>query len=103
MLGYIQTQRKYLCPINLDMEQGKTLKDLIKAANLTYRELAKNLGTSPDQIVAWNQFKVKPTLPYVVKLAKQLNVSFKTLAEALGEDVEGIPDDCLQDDRQHEA
>jgi transcriptional regulator with XRE-family HTH domain len=102
MLGYIQTQRKYLCPINLDMEQEKTLKDLIKAANLTYRELAKNLGTSPDQIVAWNQCRVKPTLPFLVKLARELGVSLKTIAQALGEDVSDIPDD-LTEDLQNEA
>jgi transcriptional regulator with XRE-family HTH domain len=80
------------------MEQEKTLKDLIKAAKLTYRELATKLGTTPDLIVAWNQGKTKPSLPYIVKLSRELHVSLKTLAMALGEDVSDIPDDVLHDD-----
>jgi transcriptional regulator with XRE-family HTH domain len=93
MLEYILTERNPLCPRNLDMNREKTLKDLIKAAKLTYRELAVKINTSPDMIVAWNKGEVKPTLPFILKLSRELQVSFKTLAEALGEDVSGIPND----------
>jgi transcriptional regulator with XRE-family HTH domain len=80
------------------MAQEKTLKDLIKAAKLTYRELAVKLDTSPQSIVAWNQGKSKPTFLYALKLSRELGVSLKTLAMALGEDVSNIPDDVLHDD-----
>lgn len=76
------------------MEDKKTLKDLIKDARTTYRELAAKIDTSPAMIVAWHQGKVKPSLPFIVKLSKELHVSLKVLAASLGEDVTGIPDDC---------
>ena len=80
------------------MEQEKTLKDLIKNARLTYRELAIRLDATPAMIVSWNQGKAKPSLPYIVKLSRELHVSLKTLAMALGEDVSDIPDDLSNDD-----
>lgn len=80
------------------MAEQKKLKDLIKEAGLTYRELAAKLGTSHTLISAWNKGTYDPTMPYMVKLSRELRVSLKTLAASLGEDVTGIPDDCDRDD-----
>jgi transcriptional regulator with XRE-family HTH domain len=76
------------------MTERKQLKDLIKEAGLTYRELALKMGTSHTMISAWNKGTYDPTLPFMVKLSKELRVSLKVLAASLGEDVTGIPDDC---------
>jgi transcriptional regulator with XRE-family HTH domain len=72
----------------------KTLKDLIKEANLTYRSLAAMIGTSHDQIVAWNKGDSYPSLPYLVSLSRNLNVPLKTLISSLGVDVSDLPDDA---------
>jgi hypothetical protein len=32
----------------------------------------------------------------VIKLAKALNVSLKTLAASIGQDIDGIPDDAIE-------
>jgi transcriptional regulator with XRE-family HTH domain len=80
------------------MEQENTLKDLIKAARLSYRELAIRLDTTPGTIVSWNQGKFRPSFPYALKLSRELRVSLKTLALALGEDVSDIPDDEPRND-----
>jgi transcriptional regulator with XRE-family HTH domain len=71
----------------------RTLKELIKEANLTYRSLAAKMGTSPDQIVAWNKGDSYPSLPYLVSLSRNLNVPLKTLIGSLGVDVSDLPDD----------
>ena len=72
---------------------NKTLKDLIKEANLTYRSLATKIGTSHDQIVAWNKGDSFPSLPYLVSLSRNLTVSLKVLISSLGVDVSDLPDD----------
>jgi transcriptional regulator with XRE-family HTH domain len=71
----------------------KTLKDLIKEANLTYRSLATKMGTSPDQIVAWNKGDSYPSLLYLISLSRNLNVPLKVLIGSLGVDVSDLPDD----------
>jgi transcriptional regulator with XRE-family HTH domain len=76
----------------------KTLKDLIKEANLTYRSLATKMGTSPDQIVAWNKGDSYPSLPYLVSLSRNLNVPLKVLIGSLGVDVSDLPDDLGGED-----
>lgn len=76
----------------------RTLKDLIKEANLTYRSLATKIGTSHDQIVAWNKGDSYPSLPYLVSLSKNLNVPLKVLIGSLGVDITGIPDDAGGDE-----
>jgi transcriptional regulator with XRE-family HTH domain len=76
----------------------KTLKDLIKEAHLTYRSLAAKMGTSPDQIVAWNKGDSYPSLPYLVSLSRNLNVPLKTLISSLGVDVSDLPDDMGGDE-----
>jgi transcriptional regulator with XRE-family HTH domain len=71
----------------------KSLKDLIKEAHLTYRSLAAKIGTSHDQIVAWNKGDSFPSLPYLVSLSRNLNVPLKVLIGSLGVDVSDLPDD----------
>jgi transcriptional regulator with XRE-family HTH domain len=76
----------------------RTLKDLIKEAQLTYRSLAAKIGTSHDQIVAWNKGDSYPSLPYLVSLSRNLNVPLKALISSLGVDVSDLPDDRTDPD-----
>lgn len=72
----------------------KTLKQLIEESKLTYRELAARVGTSHDMIVRWCKPDADLKVSNYIKLAKVLGVSLKTLADSIGQDTEGIPDDC---------
>jgi transcriptional regulator with XRE-family HTH domain len=76
------------------MEQKKTLKDLIKEAGMTYDTFALKVGTDKSQVSNWNSRKKVPRLDNAVKMAQALGVSLRELAESLGLDVKGIPDDC---------
>jgi transcriptional regulator with XRE-family HTH domain len=76
------------------MDQKKTLKDLIKEAGMTYDGLASRLGVDKSQISYWNSRKKVPRLDNAARIAQALGVSLRSLTEALGIDVEGIPDDC---------
>jgi transcriptional regulator with XRE-family HTH domain len=76
----------------------KTLKELIKESNLTYRSLAAKMGTTPDQIVAWNKGDSYPSLPYLISLSRNLNVSLKNLITSLGVDVSDLPNDVGGDE-----
>jgi transcriptional regulator with XRE-family HTH domain len=72
----------------------KTLKQLIEESHLTYRELAARVGTTHDMIVRWCKPDADLKVSNYIKLAKVLNVSLKTLAASIGQEIEGIPDDC---------
>lgn len=76
---------------------NKTLKDLVKDAGYTYRVLAKEIQTTPDAIVAWGNGSRVPRFDNAIAIAAKLGVSLKTLGLALGHDVSGVPNDCLED------
>jgi transcriptional regulator with XRE-family HTH domain len=70
-----------------DTDQSKTLNDLIKESNLTWKQLADRLGVSEAAIGHWankNPEKRKvPALDKAVALAIELGVDIKTLAHAM--------------------
>jgi transcriptional regulator with XRE-family HTH domain len=76
------------------MEQKKTLKDLIKEAGMTYDTFAAKVGADKSQVSNWNSRKKVPRFDNAVKMARTLGVSLRELAESIGIDVNGIPDDC---------
>ena len=76
----------------------KTLKQLIEDSHLTYRELAARVGTRHDMIVRWTKPNADLKVSNYIKLAKALNVSLKTLAASIGQDISEIPDDCDRTD-----
>jgi transcriptional regulator with XRE-family HTH domain len=73
--------------------ERKTLKDLIREANLTYQQLGDRLGVTRSMISQWNSQGTDLRTSTLIRLAKELNVSLKTLAESIGQDTTGIPDD----------
>jgi transcriptional regulator with XRE-family HTH domain len=76
--------------------ERKTLKDLIKEANLTYQQLGDRLGVSRSMISQWNSQGTDLRTSTLIKLARELNVSLKVLVHSIGQDTTGIPDDCAE-------
>jgi len=73
------------------MTDPRSLKQLIADKKFTYRQLAAEIGTTHDVIVRWCKPNSNLYLSYFLQLAKILDVSLDTLAQALGKDLEGIP------------
>lgn len=74
-------------------ESEKTLKQLIEAKSTTQRELSKRTGIAEVTINGWVAGKYVPRLDNALLLCRELGVSLKTLAESIGLDTSGIPDD----------
>lgn len=69
-----------------------TLKELIKEKGLTQRGLHKKTGIPEITINTWVAGKYIPTLDNAVRVAIALEVDLKTLAQSIGIDVNGLPD-----------
>jgi transcriptional regulator with XRE-family HTH domain len=75
------------------MAESKTLKQIISDSGLTHQQIADMLGVKQPRISAilhGNDLKVSTA----IKLANVLNISLKTLAASIGQDVSGLRDDC---------
>jgi transcriptional regulator with XRE-family HTH domain len=73
----------------------KTLKQIIQASGLTHQQLADLLGVKSPRISELMRPGQDLRISTTIKLAKALNVSLKTLAQSIGQDTDGVPDDCL--------
>lgn len=71
----------------------QTLKNLLSKADITQQELAKRIQVSVSLIGFYVAGKKNPGFDKAIAMAKELNVSLKTLAKAMGYDVTGIPND----------
>jgi len=71
-----------------------TLKTLLSSADITQQELAQRMGVSVSLIGFYVANKKTPGFDKAILMARELNVSLKTLARAMKYDVTGIPDDC---------
>ena len=74
-------------------ESIPTLKQLIKDANTTQRDLSKRTGIAEVTIHSWVVKKKIPRLDNALVLCRELKVSLKTLSQSLELDIAGIPDD----------
>jgi plasmid maintenance system antidote protein VapI len=72
----------------------KTLKQIIVESGLTHQQLADILGVKSPRISELMRPGQDLRMSTSIKLAKALNVSLKTLAASIGQDIDGIPDDC---------
>ena len=82
-------------PRFLDVVEVKTLKQIIVESGLTHQQLANILGVKSPRISELMRPGQDLRMSTSIKLAKALNVSLKTLAASIGQDVNGIPDDCI--------
>jgi transcriptional regulator with XRE-family HTH domain len=71
----------------------KTLRQIIFDSGMTQLQLAEILGVAPPRISVMLKPGQDLRMSTSIKLAKALNVSLKTLAESIGQDTTGIPDD----------
>jgi transcriptional regulator with XRE-family HTH domain len=76
----------------------KTLKEIVFESGLNRQQIADLLGVSPPRVSEIMRPGQDLRVSTVIKLAKALNVSLKTLAESIGQDTTGIPDDCGGDE-----
>ncbi|PSO71911.1 MAG: XRE family transcriptional regulator [Cyanobacteria bacterium QH_8_48_120] len=74
------------------LEDELTLRTLREAAELTRPELSKRMNIGTRIIANWESGEKLPRVDKFLGLARELNVSLKTLAKAMKLDVKGIPD-----------
>ena len=79
--------------MNQRNEEQKTLKHLRQALSISQEKLGRRLGVSFRTVSDWETRKGMPRFDNAVALAKELGVSLKTLAEAMGIDISDLPDD----------
>lgn len=72
-----------------------TLKNLIEASAVRDQDLSQRIGVGMRVIGYWKKGEKIPRLDNAVSLARELNVSLKTLCRSMGLDVTGIPDEDL--------
>lgn len=60
---------------------------------MTHQQLADRLGVKAPRISELIKPGQDLRMSTIIKLAKALNVSLKTLAQSIGQDTYGIPDD----------
>lgn len=73
-------------------EEGKTLKDLIRAAGYGQKEFGETVGVGVTMLHYYSIGKKQPTLGVFLKMCAVLKQSPKSLASMLGFDVEDVPD-----------
>jgi transcriptional regulator with XRE-family HTH domain len=78
-------------------EHQPTLKALRERANLTQPELKARIGVGIRIISDWENGRKVPRFDNAVALARELGVSLKVLAKVMQINVEGVPDDELQE------
>jgi len=79
------------------MKGENRLNELLKERNLTQQQLADRMGVKQPVVAKWCRSNSDPKTSTLVRLARELGVSFRELIHYLGEDVTGIPDDCDRD------
>jgi transcriptional regulator with XRE-family HTH domain len=77
----------------------KTLKQIVFESGLNRQQIADILGVSPPRVSEIMRPGQDLRISTVVKLSKALNVSLKTLAASIGQDVADLPDDCGGDEK----
>lgn len=62
-----------------------TFRELLKKKNVTQEELAVAIGVRQSAVSAWVCGKTQPRTRHLIKIAKVLGVSVKTLVESFEE------------------
>lgn len=78
---------------NKSLPENPTLRNLREWRGLTQKELAKRANISDSVLGYYELGKTIPTADKLAAIARELNVSVKTLMRSLGISCEGIPDD----------
>ena len=62
---------------------GDNLREARKAKNLTQESLADDIETTQQYINEWERNKSEPTLSFILKLLKALDISFDELLDGV--------------------
>lgn len=62
---------------------GDNLREARKAKNLTQESLADDIETTQQYIREWERNKSEPTLSFILKLLKALDISFDELLDGV--------------------
>lgn len=74
-----------------NINEVKTLKQLLKDRAVNRSKLADRMGVSRQILRDWENGRYVPTFENAVKLAAELQISLRTLAASLGYDVSAVP------------
>ncbi len=79
-----------------------TLKALRELANYSQKEISQRVGVNYSAYQAWESGRSVPKFDNAVMLARELNVSLKTLAKSMGQDTTELRDDLGRDELEIE-
>jgi transcriptional regulator with XRE-family HTH domain len=74
-------------------EDNDTLKSLIESAGYTQKDFAKAMSLSLSTVTYYISGEKLPRIDRFLEMARTLKVSPKKLANSMGLDTSGIPDD----------
>lgn len=75
-----------------EVKEKRTLKQIREAAGLSQQELSQQIKCGLRVVTNWENGRQMPKFDNAVAIARALNCSLIELAEAMGMDVNGIPD-----------
>ncbi len=73
--------------------EAKTLKELLDERSINKSKLVKKMGISYQTLDHWENRRRVPSFENAILLAKELQVSLKTLGASMGFDIREIPPD----------
>ena len=85
-----------------DRQKVITLRALRELANFSQKEISQRVGVNHQAYQAWEVGRSVPKFDNAVILARELNVSLKTLAKSMGQDTTEIRDDSERDELEIE-
>lgn len=85
-----------------DDQRVITLKALRELANYSQKEISQRVGVNYTAYQAWEVGRSVPKFDNAVMLARELNVSLKTLAKSMGQDTTKVRDDFGRDELEIE-
>jgi transcriptional regulator with XRE-family HTH domain len=85
-----------------DDQRVITLKALRELANYSQKEISQRVGVNYTAYQAWEVGRSVPKFDNAVILARELNVSLKTLAKSMGQDTTELRDDLGRDELEIE-
>jgi transcriptional regulator with XRE-family HTH domain len=85
-----------------DERRVVTLKALRELANYSQKEISQRVGVNYNAYQAWESGRSVPKFDNAVLLARELNVSLKTLAKSMGQDTTELRDDLGRDELEIE-
>ena len=62
---------------------GQNLKEIRNSKGISQKELAERLKTTQQRVSEWECGKIEPTLLNIVKILRELGITFEELIEGI--------------------